>query len=219
MNGAGIETEIDSPADELPLGSAVWQEESPAHGAYMNSRIELTASYADDWCISSITGLAPLLNSVCCREEDGEQCGLNGQAPSACSVDCAHLWKPYAERCAQETLALPPNLAHFFNVDCTAMAESLDVLAPVTVTMDEGSSYDWYFEGISGNRYEVTIRTVEGAGGHLPCTSNAYEDPANQPATTCDAILASGVTDCGDGDNSCRYAGDGEYSYCELHNS
>jgi hypothetical protein len=60
----GVETEIDSPADELPLGSAVWQEQSTSHGAYINSRITLTASYANEWCVSSITGLAPLLTDV-----------------------------------------------------------------------------------------------------------------------------------------------------------
>ena len=206
----GIETEIDSPADELPLGSAVWQEESQEHAAYENSRITLTANYAADWCITAVLGLAPLLNRVCCREEDGPQCGLDGEPPSACSVDCAHLWKPYAERCLDQTLALPPNLARFFNVDCTAVAETLDVLAPQTVSLEESSTYDFYFEGTSGHRYEVTVRTVAGAGGHALCATNAYEDPTTDPSTTCAAILASGATDCGDGDNSCRYAGDGE---------
>lgn len=121
------------------LLAAVWQEQSREHATYENSRITLTASYAADWCTTSIVGLAPVLSQVCCREEDGPQCGLNGQAPGACSVDCAHLWKPYAERCLDQTLALPPSIAHFFNVDCTAVAERLDVLSAQTVAIDESS--------------------------------------------------------------------------------
>ena len=84
------------------------------------------------------------------------------------------------------------------------------VLPAQTVAIDEGSNYDFFFEGVSGNRYEVTARTGAGSGGRAPCTSNSYENADNQPTTTCSAILSSGQSDCGSGDNSCSYPRDGE---------
>ena len=80
----GIDAEIDSPADELPVGSAVWQETSPLHGAYQNMRVTLTAQYAEGWCSASIAQLAPVLSDVCCQDGSGPNCGLDGEPPTLC---------------------------------------------------------------------------------------------------------------------------------------
>ena len=116
----GVDAELDSPADELPFGSAVWQELNTDANVYSNSRILLRPAYDEGWCAASIAALSPVITYVCCRDEDGPTCGSE-VAPNICTADCAHLWRPFQEQCPTFSSAsgladqgLSPELVLFF---------------------------------------------------------------------------------------------------------
>ena len=125
----GVDAELDSPADELPLGSVVWQEANHDRGRYENSRVLLEPSYAPGWCASAVAGLAPILSDVCCSVDDATTCG-DGTAPTTCSADCAHLWRPFQEQCGSVGAYLPSTLVEFFDGQCAASIASLMYCRP-----------------------------------------------------------------------------------------
>jgi hypothetical protein len=162
----GTDVEIDSPSDQPPLGSAVWQEINRGTRRYVNSRIELQPHYVAGWCTSALTGLSPALPEKCCSAGDGPTCG-DRVAPTQCTADCANMWRPWQQRCGLVATYLQSfPLAQFFDSMCLATSASLDLVDSTAVLGDprqgqQASFHDFTFQAFSGRRYEATLRVAD----------------------------------------------------------
>ena len=185
---------IISTGDELPTGSSNWREW--CDGAWTESQLSCVPSEpTSTWCSASLAALSGGLDSVCCREVDGEACGEGGQIPGVCTVDCAHSWSPYAERCPDALAQLQGTpLGSFFGTKCSAAAATLNALPETTVSIESGQTRDLTFKGFSGVRYEVLVRVARGGGGSFPCTNNLYDNFHGDGQ--CDHLVTAGIVSC-----------------------
>lgn len=180
---------------ESPVGSSVWNEY--CDHAWGNARLQLEPSSSrTGWCMDALAQLAPGLTDTCCGLSDGETCGRDGNLPKKCSVDCAHMWQPYAAACPIKSDTGSPALMSFFRGQCGAVVPTIAVLQE-TATIQFRLTHDFLFEGISGLRYQVDVRVGDGSGRSGPCTINAADDPLIGGAPDqCDGWIASGVYSC-----------------------
>lgn len=110
-----------------------------------------SASYRD-WCSSALAAMANQLSNLCC-EQDEAGCGVDGQLPSSCSIDCASYFKGWINNCQIHTL---PSTFQTFASSCAE--QSLDALVPTTVALQEGEIHDFGFHAESGVRYVLSVR-------------------------------------------------------------
>ena len=194
-------------SSQTVAGTAVWRVWCSAQAKYINNRVTLKElQEASGHCANVLAALAPELTSICCRPEDGPDCGESGVVPQACSVDCAHLWAPYAAQCPMQASFGNNELTVFFQGKCRAAAESLTVLDE-TVTLQFYQTHDFIFPAESGTRYEVAIRVGKGSGGSNPCAENFYD--ASHGVGGCDYLISTGgfscATDFSPGGDSAHY--------------
>ena len=57
---------------------------------------------------------------------------LTGAGRVMCSLDCAALWAPFADRCVNLAGKMPPALAEFFGGRCGETLKVMQVLPPAT---------------------------------------------------------------------------------------
>jgi hypothetical protein len=134
-----------SSAEAPPTGSAVWIEF--CSGQYTNVRLRLAPGALPDatGCATALGALAPRLTSICCGPEDGTGCGQTGAPPSACSVDCAHLWAPHARQCPAAAADMgDPALTAFFGGECAAASAGLAVLSDTATIGTQQCAYCGY---------------------------------------------------------------------------
>lgn len=76
------------PGHSAPAGDASWREWCDS--SWAETPLTVAASRPDDaWCSSSLAALSGGLTTQCCRPEDGETCGQDGEPPGVCTIDCA----------------------------------------------------------------------------------------------------------------------------------
>lgn len=195
---------------ETPIGSAIWLDW--CNDEDTNVRLQLTPRNFDSVeCSAALTALSPRLIGVCCGLDS--RCEESGNVPSECSVDCAHLWGSFTNQCLSHNLA-DPALAAFFTSECGAKTVALTVLDDTAVIHSRTGQHYFSFEAVSGMRYDAKARVGVGSGKTLPCTHNGLDEHFNDPARTCDIIIASGqwsceadfCAECGDGAHMCDLA-------------
>lgn len=196
-----------STGDASPSGDSNWREWCDS--AWTGSRLSVVASLPDAaWCMTSLDALSVGLTSTCCREEDGETCGQNGQLPGVCTVDCAALWSPYARACPRGLTQLQGSpLGTFFGDKCGAAAVALNVLPQTSVVLEQLQGHDFSFKGFSGVRYQVVVRAAAGDGSASPCLNNLYD--THHGDGQCDQLITAGAvscaTDMGEGQQYAHY--------------
>ena len=183
---------------EWPFGTFAWRELCDDLGGWGDRRLTLTPSRAsNDDCAHMLAILAPQLTELCCRPEDGQDCGKNGAMPRACDLDCASLWRTYSSQCPSDVVLANRQLAAFFNAQCDEAVSALVVAhgtARLPWQLQESSlvpHHNFQFQATSGTRYEATVRVPEG-DGH--CAVNEYDLQGFD--ATCASLLAAGEYHC-----------------------
>ena len=189
---------LNSGADSPPFGTSKWTQ--TCNDETTSLPLVITPQFSKTWCADALVALAPELTTVCCMASNDASCGVGGIVPTTCSVDCASLWSPYADRCDVSANDIGAGLADFFNIDCVPAVAALAVLAPTTVTLEESETAEWSFPVVSGIRYEVTVSSGLGDGTTRTCTLNEYDDPTfsrgSSGAGECDRHISSGMWSC-----------------------
>ena len=102
----------------------------------LNTWLEITATTPTTaGCQTALGSLAPRLTAVCCRPEDGAECGHN-IIPTECSVDCASLWASYAAQCPAERNLGNVAMTAFLEEDCGVAGAALAVLEATATIQD-----------------------------------------------------------------------------------
>eukprot|EP01043_Picozoa_sp_COSAG02_P053912 COSAG02_NODE_6024_length_3868_cov_2.355001_2_plen_1105_part_00 len=182
---------IVSGAENPPGGSNVWVVSCRATSVHL--RLDITPSHlTEKECIAAARQLVPKLAVTCCGTGN-YMCPLqNGEPPSTCSVDCAHLWQSYTSVCPNDVAINPASWTSFVQTHCSTPQIQLLVLQE-TVSMENFQVRDFAFEARPGVRYDVEIRA---AAGNLErstaCSQNLY-DTCNNCALghmSCDDLLS-----------------------------
>ena len=197
-----------SSAEATPIGSALWTEVGCGRGGKnANVRLDIVPSRRDAaQCATSLSALAPLLTVICCGPEDGLECGQNGVVPTACSVDCANLWLPYAQQCPSATDLGDPNLTSFFASECGVENAAL-VILDETATLEVCTYCNYQGDGECDEPEYCDVGTdnADCRGGidkQKPCCSFTHDgecdEPGDCPVNTDNADCRGGIDPPGD---------------------
>jgi hypothetical protein len=138
--------------EELPdWQQSPWLEE--CNGASTDSTLVLDPGYSTHDCEQALQLVQEEVHSRCCTDES--EC-VAGTTPSRCEYDCAHIWFPLSQDCA-DFLAADAQDFSAFTTECDRTHATMQVLSLQGSVQTGGLAWNATFPALSGVEYKVEM--------------------------------------------------------------
>eukprot|EP01045_Picozoa_sp_COSAG04_P006859 COSAG04_NODE_345_length_16159_cov_5.383126_14_plen_1155_part_01 len=139
--------------EDLPQWQeSVWSEEC-SH-AEQDSSLLLDPGYTHNDCERALHLVQEEVHSRCCTDE--AEC-INGAPPSRCEYDCAHIWYPFSQDCADFLSSDYPDTFTSFTAECDRTHDQMQVLFQRGRVAEGQSAWNTTFTALRDVEYKVEM--------------------------------------------------------------